>query len=146
MEVARGGATRVLYDDRTGLTLLAHAGKGNDRELWRGRPGLAVVYEYEDEQGRPVQQVILETDRAEAVRRLRHLVCAHAARIRASGVGASEYAFDASMRRALRAVLGELSDTPQGHALSGFINAVNFCVDAPARCPPLRAPAPPGCD
>ena len=140
VEVARGGATRVLYDDCTGLTLLAHAGKGNDRELWRGRPGIAVLYEYEDEQGRPVQQTVIETDRARVVCRLRRLVLTHAQRIRASGLKASQGAFDAPARCALRMALDELSDTPQDRALPGFINAVLFSVDDPARCPPLRAP------
>ena len=132
------GATGVLYDHSTGLTLLVYAGEGNDREFFRNRAPMMILYSFERHSGCPVHLPIIETPHARQVRRLRRLVHRYADVIPLKHRLAPERALTRAGREALAARLNRLSSTSHPQAAEGFMGAVGFCLDERRSRPRLR--------
>ncbi len=130
---SRDGATRILCDDSTGLTLFAFDPPGaptNDAEFWRERPPYVVAHEHEDAAGRTTTTVLIETSRITSVFRVLRLVRFYGRR-RSSVVSflAPEDLLSAAELAEVRRLLQDLSETPQPQAVDGFLRAVFVCGD-----------------
>lgn len=134
----QSGATGVLYDHSTGLTLLVHAGEGNDREFFRNRAPMMIVFSFECENGWPVHLPIIETAHVGRVRSLRRLVQRYADGIPPQHRLAPERALTPAGRKALAAQIGRLSSAAHPQAAEGFLGAVAFCLDERHMRPCLR--------
>ncbi len=130
---SRDGATRILCDDSTGLTLIAFDPPGaptNDAEFWRGRPPYVVAHEHEDAPGTTTAMVLIETSRLTSVFRVLRLVRFYGRRLSSVvSFSAPEDLLSAADLAEVGRLLRDLSETPQPEAVDGFLHAVIVCGD-----------------
>ena len=124
------GAARLLHDNFTGLSLLIRDGRGNDREFWRDRPPLMVVFSFELDHAWTEHLPIIETPRYNNVLSVRWLVRDYAARVGCRHRRAPRRAFTPADRRVLARALAGLSAAPLETAVDGFFCAVAVCLDS----------------
>ena len=126
----RRGAARVLHDDFTGLTLLIREGNGNDREFWRGRPPLMVVFSFVLDHARTEHLPIIETPHYGNAQTVSCLVRDYAQRVPRRHRHSPQLAFAPAEQRVLAHDLGQLSTAPLESAIEGFFCAVAVCLDS----------------